>query len=155
MRFDRTLLASLSLGAVTLVIGNQMFLAPHAKKTAMRQVFDGIMARKLKPDSKGVVALPPNLSKTSVDGHAYVTKAKNQTMVFFPSWFGKGANVQGTLICSKPLNPAQQSIEVIYPQLWGASTPQGFHETYGPHKNKVPIEEKLAGNTYLLYYGMD
>ena len=132
-----------------------MFLAPKAKKTAMRMVFEGIMAGKFKPNSKGVVALPANLSKTSVDGHAYVTKAKNQTMVFFPSFFGKGANVQGTLICSKPLGKSQQSIEIIYPQLWGVSTTQGFHETYGPHKNTVPIAKKLANDTYFLYYGMD
>ncbi|BCM91811.1 hypothetical protein IAD21_03687 [Abditibacteriota bacterium] len=121
-----------------------------------KKIFSAVLNRKLKPDSSGAILLPKMLRFASRDGQAYITKQDTLTMVFFPSWSGKGSNIRGTLICSRALTPEDllterpcyeppQAIEINYPHLLS------FYGPYGIGLNVVFIEKKLSGNSYSVF----
>jgi len=68
------------------------------------QIIESVKRGTLVPDEAGVVALPDALMKATVTGEVYVTTTANgSTLILFPTWVGKGTNLDGYLYCSKSL----------------------------------------------------
>lgn len=105
----------------------------------MRRIMERVEQGTLRPDEAGVVLLPAKLSLASCNGKAYVLRRGELLLVFVPVWFGKGGNVQGNLICNRPLTDADMDlgyagepcIGVLYPcLLFDMSHGLGIYDVY-------------------------
>jgi hypothetical protein len=74
------------------------------------RIVQDFQAGRLKPDSRGVVALPPELAAASIDGRAFVTTNQTAAWLLLRTWQGKGANLTGYLYA--PGAPLKMGTEV-------------------------------------------
>jgi len=102
--------------------GSLMGLFPplYMKRGEYRPVVDAVLSGALAPDSLGVVRLPPDLSKATPRGEVMVDRRPGLTLILFPTFYGRGNDLQGYLYCSRPLTSLDwYSID------WGSG---GVHE---------------------------
>ncbi|MBS1793575.1 MAG: hypothetical protein JSS81_06965 [Acidobacteria bacterium] len=77
-----------------------------------RKIRDG----ELKPDSEGVIRVPKELAADLQTGEIYFERrADGLTLILFPTWRGRGRDVEGYLYCSRELRAAD-----FYAIDWGA-----------------------------------
>jgi hypothetical protein len=63
-----------------------------------------LQQQQMKTNWTGVVQLPAELHKASVDGEILVSSTySNMFLVVFKTWRGKGSNMEGWLFASRPL----------------------------------------------------
>jgi len=87
----RALLAMLLVSV--LLTGCSRTVSPGVRE----RIVQDFQAGKLKPDSHGVVALPPDLAAASIDGRAFATTNQTAVWLLLRTWQGKGANLTGYL----------------------------------------------------------
>jgi hypothetical protein len=127
-------------------------------EAAYRRVVAAISARRLLPDTSGLVTLPASLSSIAKFGKVYVTrKDGGLLLVLFPTWRGKGSNVAGYLCSSRTLSKADthvefytgrsEAIEVNGPRVW----PRG--KRAGPIQ--VTLERMVSPQWYYVSYTLD
>jgi hypothetical protein len=120
----------------------------RARRDKLNSVYAAVAKGELKPNSKGVVDLPPQYDGLSGDDNAYVTRRGQLLMVFLPDEVspldvGKTFPLEGRLMCSRPLLAKDlrggwdgKGIKIKTP---GNGACQG---------GSVKVERKIAGNHY-------
>ena len=84
-------------------------------------VIGKIEAGTIKPGGKSPVKLPAQYGGITPMDEVYVEKRPGgKLLVLFPTWYGRGSDVEGFLYCSQPLGPAD-----FYQVDWGVG---GKHE---------------------------
>jgi hypothetical protein len=93
------------LAAFVLVAGCSRTVSPAVRE----RIVQAFQAGKLKPDSRGLVVLPFDLSATSIDGRAFVTTNQTVLWLLLRTWQGKGANMTGYLYApGAPIKPGSE-----------------------------------------------
>ena len=108
------------------------------------EVIQSITSGVIKPSPDGIVLLPPNLRRASIDGYVYVSvEQSHATRILFKTWTGKGRNVAGMLYTSIPFT--EQDMGLNY---YGERT-----FPLGP----VPltVEAMINTNWYYVSYRLD
>jgi hypothetical protein len=111
--------AVLASGAISLLVARRV-LAPAAQR---EDAFAAIASGQLTPaDASGTIPLPPKWKQASVDGNAYVTGEREQTMwVLFVTEKGSGGQLRGDLFCNKPAAArVSGAVMVNYPHPGGS-----------------------------------
>ena len=124
------------------------FLEISFDDTLGKQAVQGILTNTLMPDASGIVRLPPNLAKLTVDGEVCVTAdASGATVILFRTWRGKGCNLRGRLYRSAPASgPPPTTIGALVP------LPSAKPETQLLDLN---VEEQIDANWYRVYWDAD
>jgi hypothetical protein len=122
-------------------------------ETSFRQSSAGVVTAQvlnntLVPNTAGVVKLPGTLASNSCDGKVYVTvDSTGTTWVLFPTWRGKGRNIQGYLYRSTPsIGPPPAQITVIGPDIGAPTWSSSWQYT---------VESQLTPNWYRISFDLD
>jgi hypothetical protein len=99
---------------------------------------------KLRPDAQGVVQLPSDLARGSIDERAFVTtNGTGSRWLLLRAWRGKGANLQGYLYA--PGKPLKAGTDVSV-----ATEDAGVIAVL-----EVTVRKTLNGSWYEVYRGID
>lgn len=139
------------------------FFAPNTssetkfQEAESKSIFAAVQDGTLVPDAAGAVTLPNNFASISKDGKAYVTRRGSLLIVLLPTWLGKGSNLRGYLLCSRPLTPSDMhkdeyegkydAIDILTPGAWGGPVP--------PTQTEVKVERNLSNNIYYVSRSLD
>ncbi|HHO54339.1 MAG TPA: hypothetical protein ENK18_26580 [Deltaproteobacteria bacterium] len=93
-----TLLAATACAAVTDLIGGLPPLREH--QDTYLELIQEVRRGKIQPGCP--VALPKAHRALNSKGEFFVERQPNQTVILFPTWYGRGKDVQGWLYSSSP-----------------------------------------------------
>lgn len=128
-------------GAISLLIARRV-LAPAAQR---EDAFAAIANGQLTPaDTSGTVPLPSQWKRASVDGNAYVTGEREQTMwVLFVTEKGEGGQLRGDMFCTKPAAArVSGAIMVNYPHAGGSQVEVTIKRILNPSCFEVVNQRK-------------
>ncbi|MBV9868875.1 MAG: hypothetical protein JO316_26310 [Abitibacteriaceae bacterium] len=116
---------SLATGILLLLAG-LMVLRPNPVaryQLIVQQIQQGVLTA----NKAGVVRLPAAFSELAPRGEVYAErKADGRLFVLFPTWYGRGADMEGYLFCSQALRPSD-----YYAVNWGAGRVQSHIDVAG------------------------
>lgn len=119
-------------------------------------VFHQIQQGKLKPSQDGSVRLTGRDALLTKDHRAYVTHNSNHLVaVLFPTWIGKGSNLQGYLYCSRSLGPADISKDSYGDKVIGLNTPGPWSKEIPAHLMEVTIDRQISPGIYHVSRSLD
>jgi hypothetical protein len=133
--------AVLASGAISLLVARRV-LAPAAQR---EDAFAAIASGQLTPaDASGTIPLPAKWKQASVDGNAYVTGEREQTMwVLFVTEKGSGGQLRGDLFCNKPAAArVSGAVMVNYPHPGGSQVEVTVKRILNPSCFEVVNQQK-------------
>lgn len=115
----------------------------RASWESRREVVSLYLAGELVSAVSGELKLSDRHASTACRGRAYVTKREQEHLILFPTWFGKGSNMDGYLFSPDTVLRTEQDVLVVRPG------PSGIEEC------PIPVVADLGGGWYQVYYALD
>ena len=102
----------------------------------------------LTANKSGIVRLPKSFVGLTPRGEVYAErKPDGRLFVLFPTWYGRGADIEGYLYCSQPLYPSDyHSID------WGSG---GVHDQIDVAGHKMLTAKPYKSNWYSITRRLD
>ena len=140
------------------------------RQSDFEEVVAQVRGRKLRPDSAGVVTLPPRWAHLTQDGKVYVAPGPDGNMlVTFVTWRGRAFNFEGYLHSRKPLRGEALTrdsftsgrgflgyLEIRAP---GSSYPPDYPPGAPPidptEELSATVERRIEDNWYFISYRLD
>jgi hypothetical protein len=120
-----------------------------------------ILSGRLNEHPVGLVVLPQAHASLTADGRVYVTRKNGGlVLILFPTWRGKGSNLEGYLFCSRRLKAAdiQKDSYTQKAAVLRVKVPQPITPSITPSpvgEAEVRLERKINGQWYEVAYGLD
>ena len=158
-RFGRTFTVSMATMAGGLFVLGCIGCTPNAmnaiwdmthecnfQESKFNAALDSLRTGALKADAAGRVTLSPYLRPLTDDGHLYVTRSGDLSLVLFPSRLSHGRQVDGYLHCNRALTPADtdSAAQSVVGSVMSIIGPGAFN----PRRINIVVDSQLARNWY-------